>query len=58
MIMFTKVDLVVYSSHGIFRIDDVCDKTYAGITRTYDVMHPIEDYGLTIQTPIDNEKAR
>lgn len=55
--MFTIGDLVIYSGHGICRIDDICDQTYSGIERTYYIMHPIEDEGLTIQTPTDNEQA-
>lgn len=35
MIIFTIGDLVIYSGHGICRIDDICDQTYSGIERTY-----------------------
>ena len=55
--MFNKGDLVIYSSHGICQIDDICDKTYSGVTRTYYVLRPIEDHKLTINNPIDNDRA-
>ncbi|MCU9612668.1 CarD family transcriptional regulator [Caldibacillus lycopersici] len=51
-------DLIIYAGHGICRIDEICDKTYAGITKTYYVLHPIENnQQLTISTPVDNETA-
>ncbi|MEH7275531.1 CarD family transcriptional regulator [Neobacillus vireti] len=54
--MFKIGDLIVYSGHGICRVDDISDKTYAGITKTYYVLHPIENnQKLTINTPVDND---
>src|SRR5881227_3599734 len=56
--MFKTGDLIIYSGHGICRVDDICDKTYAGITKTYYVLHPIENnHQLTISTPVDNDKT-
>ncbi|PFO08389.1 CarD family transcriptional regulator [Bacillus sp. AFS076308] len=56
--MFSIGDLIVYSGHGICRIDEICDKTYSGITRAYYVLHPIENsHDLTISTPVDNDKT-
>ncbi|WP_077619970.1 CarD family transcriptional regulator [Bacillus sinesaloumensis] len=55
--MFNIGDLVIYSTMGICRINDICEKTYAGTTREYYVMHPIEDDTLTIQNPVDNKKV-
>jgi CarD family transcriptional regulator len=56
--MFNKGDLVIYSGHGICRVDDICDKTYSGNTRTYYVLHPLENsHQLTISIPIDNQKV-
>lgn len=52
--MYNVGDLIIYSSHGICRIDDICEKTYSGITRTYYVILPIEDSKLTINTPVDS----
>ncbi|MEH7222246.1 CarD family transcriptional regulator [Bacillus sp. JJ1566] len=56
--MFNIGDLVIYSNMGICRIDDICEKTYAGITRNYYIMSPIEDSTLTIQNPVDNKSNK
>lgn len=51
-------DLVIYSGHGICKIDDICDQTYSGNTKTYYVLHPLENSRqLTISIPIDNHKV-
>ncbi|NEU32001.1 CarD family transcriptional regulator [bacterium LRH843] len=56
--MFKIGDLVIYSWHGICKIDDICEKTISGITSTYYVLHPLEsNHKLTISTPIDNDKV-
>ncbi|WP_010677256.1 CarD family transcriptional regulator [Bacillus timonensis] len=54
--MFNKGDLVIYSNMGICQIDDICEKTFSGVTRNYYIMHPIEDSTLTIQNPVDNDR--
>lgn len=54
--MFHIGDLLIYTGQGICKVDDICDKTYSGITKTYYVLHPIENnHQLTINTPVDNE---
>ncbi|MCS0673682.1 CarD family transcriptional regulator [Cytobacillus firmus] len=56
--MYNIGDLMIYSAHGICRVDDICEKTISGITRMYYILHPIEDnHQLTISTPIDNDKV-
>ncbi|WP_010093549.1 CarD family transcriptional regulator [Ornithinibacillus scapharcae] len=55
--MFNIGELVVYSDHGVCKIDDICDKTYGGKTRKYYVLHPIEDTKLNINAPVDNPKV-
>ncbi|RKQ13666.1 CarD family transcriptional regulator [Oceanobacillus bengalensis] len=55
--MFNVGDLVIYSVHGLCEIDDITDKTYGNVTRTYYVMHPLEDPRLTINTPVDSDKV-
>ncbi|ASK63878.1 CarD family transcriptional regulator [Virgibacillus phasianinus] len=56
--MFQIGDLIIYSAHGICRIDDICEKTVSGITRQYYVLHPEADqHQLTISTPVDNKKV-
>lgn len=50
-------DLIIYSGHGICRVDDICDKNLNGTVKTYYVLHPIEDdHELTIHAPADNKK--
>jgi CarD family transcriptional regulator len=56
--MFNIGDLIIYSGHGICKVDDICDKTYFGNSKTYYVLHPLEDnHQLTISIPVDNEKV-
>jgi len=55
--MFNIGDSVLYSSHGICLIEDICEKTFMGITKKYYVLHPMEDCKLSISTPVDNPKA-
>lgn len=57
--MFSIGDLLIYSTHGIYRVDDICEKTYAGETKTYYVLYPMEKtpQNLKISIPIDNEKV-
>ncbi|KKI92892.1 CarD family transcriptional regulator [Bacillus sp. SA1-12] len=55
--MFNIGDLIIYSTHGICHIDDICEKTYFGETKMYYVLHPLENTNLTIQTPINNDKV-
>lgn len=55
--MFKIGDLILYSSHGICRVDDICDMTYLGTTKKCYVLHPMKDSKLTISTPVDNDKV-
>lgn len=56
--MFNIGDLIIYSAHGICRVDDICEKTVSGITRPYYVLHPMENnHQLTISTPVNNDKV-
>jgi CarD family transcriptional regulator len=55
--MFEIGDVIIYSEHGLCQIDDICDKTIAGVTRTYYIMHPLEENNLQISTPINNDKV-
>ncbi|ASN06413.1 CarD family transcriptional regulator [Virgibacillus necropolis] len=56
--MFTIGDLIIYSAHGICKIDDICEKTVSGVTKTYYVLHPMENnQHLTISTPVNNDKV-
>jgi CarD family transcriptional regulator len=55
--MFNIGDLIIYSVHGICCIDDICEKTFMGVTRDYYILHPIQDSKLTISTPVENNKV-
>lgn len=55
--MFDIGDLIIYSSQGICRIDDICEKTYFGAAKKYYVLHPVGDCKLSISTPVDNDKV-
>jgi len=49
--MYNVGDLIIYSTHGLCKIEDICEKSFGNATRTYYVMHPIEDTKLTISIP-------
>lgn len=55
--MFSIGDVIIYSEHGLCKIDDICEKTIAGVTRTYYILHPLAQENLQISTPIDNKKV-
>jgi CarD family transcriptional regulator len=55
--MFNIGDLIIYSAHGVCRIDDICEKTYMCDTKYYYDLHPIENCKLKISIPIDNDKV-
>ena len=55
--MFKIGDLIIYSTHGVCRIDDICERTYREVTREYYVLHPIEDPNLSISAPVDSEQV-
>lgn len=57
--MFNIGDTIIYSAHGVCKINDICDKTVSGITKKYYVMHPIENnHQLTISIPVDSDKVK
>ena len=53
--MFHVGDLIIYSAHGVCQIDDICEKTFAGITRNYYTVHPLEGNHLSISIPVNQE---
>ncbi|MCF0148136.1 MAG: CarD family transcriptional regulator [Clostridium sp.] len=55
--MFKKGDLVIYSSHGICKIDDICEKKISNVTKSYYSLHPMDDRKLSISIPVDNDKV-
>ena len=55
--MFNIGDTIVYSVHGLCKIDDICEKTISDVTKTYYVLHPLGQINLTISIPIDSDKV-
>lgn len=55
--MFKIGEVIIYSGHGLCRIDDICEKTILGETKKYYVLQPIDNHQLTISIPVDNEKV-
>jgi CarD family transcriptional regulator len=55
--MFNIGDLIIYSGQGICSIDDICERTFLGVTKSYYVLHPIENSSLKISAPVDNDKV-
>ncbi|WP_163971088.1 CarD family transcriptional regulator [Oceanobacillus halotolerans] len=52
-------NLIIHSAHGICQIDDISDKEFSGTTKKYYTLHPIDEtHGLTISTPVDNDKIK
>ena len=48
-------DLTIYQEHGICRVDDIQEMTFGGKTRTYYILHPIDNHEkLTLNVPVDN----
>lgn len=55
--MFKKGDLIVYSVHGICKVDDICEKTISHVKKSYYILHPINEKNLSISSPVDNDKV-
>lgn len=55
--MFKVGDLIIYSTHGVCKIDDICERSYRDVTREYYILHPVDDPNLTISVPVDNEQV-
>ena len=39
--MFNIGDVVIYSAHGISKIDNICEKTFSNVTKTYYELLPL-----------------
>lgn len=55
--MFKVGDLIIYSTHGVCKIDDICEKSFRDVTREYYILHPLDEPELTISVPVDNEQV-
>ncbi len=54
--MYNVGDLIMYASHGICEIDDITEKNFSNQSKTYYVMHPLNNNQLVINVPIHSEK--
>ncbi len=55
--MFDIGEVIIYSEHGLCQIDDICEKTFSDVTKTYYVLHPLSAANLKISTPVDNDSV-
>lgn len=55
--MFAIGDHIIYSTHGLCRINDIRDETVSGVTKKYYKLHPLENTLVTISTPVGNDKV-
>lgn len=55
--MFKVGDLIIYSVHGICKIDNICEKAILGKIKEYYELHPVGDNKLRISIPVDNDKV-
>jgi len=53
--LFNIGDTIIYSAHGLCQIDGISEKTFSGVTKTYYVLHPLNNEKLEISTPVDNK---
>lgn len=56
--MFNIGDLIIYSSHGICCIDDICERAFHGAQKKFYVLHPIGNEKLTISIPVDSKSVK
>ncbi|MFJ7731803.1 CarD family transcriptional regulator [Lysinibacillus sp. NPDC097231] len=56
--MYNVGDVVIYSSHGLCSIEDICEQTFNDITKTYYVLKPQNEPQLFIRIPVDNSQKR
>ena len=53
--MFQIHDMLLYGSRGVYQIDDICEKTFRGVTKQYYVLKSVRHKGSTIYVPADNK---
>ncbi len=54
--MYSVGDLIMYSAHGICEIEDITEKSFLDQTKTYYVLHPLNNTSLVINVPIHSDK--
>ncbi|MCH4826656.1 CarD family transcriptional regulator [Planococcus halocryophilus] len=55
--MFAIGDHIIYSTHGLCKINDIYDMTVSDVTKQYYQLQPLENTLVTISTPVDNDKV-
>lgn len=55
--MYKIGDMLIYSTYGICRVEDICKMSYHDGVKLCYVLRPIEESNLTINTPVDNKKV-
>ena len=53
--MFNVGDTIIYSSHGLCHIDSISEKTFSGVTKSYYILHPLNNPKLEICAPLSNK---
>ena len=53
--MFEVGKLIIYSSHGICKIDGISEKVIMGESKYYYDLHPVNASSLKISIPVDND---
>lgn len=53
--MFEMNDMIIYGVQGVCKIEDIEERTFSGVRKTYFVLKPINEKGSTIYAPTDNE---
>ena len=53
--MFQKNDIVLYSPHGVCRIENLTDLCFRGVTRNYYILRPLRNSSAVIFVPSDSE---
>lgn len=54
--MFEINDTVVYGTHGVCKIENIEIKEFAGASKEYYVLKPVNDLSATLYVPTYNEK--
>ena len=55
--MFNVGDTIIYSTHSLCKIDEISEQNYGNTTRSYYVLHPLENSKLSITIPVDSKQV-
>jgi CarD family transcriptional regulator len=56
--MFNIGEMIIYSSHGVCCIDDICARNFHGEEKKFYVLHPLDNEKLTISIPVDSTSVK